>query len=263
MVLALRRFRAAWSVLRGEDRGAEERVGDEDDESAETFVHRHTVGELYVRGRLWLYFDLGIRAGRKGQTYGLKAVVLPVEFWPKLRSTDHLRWRDANADREQMPMLFDLPQGVQLGEGRAVPSVVWLQEFDELEGLVSDPVEPPVVRGFLDGRACRPRDEPLLRLPQSDRELMRFGDRDLPVFQDQLPDDVVQAGAEVVDDFARDDSALEHVEVGLQVTDILAALRISLADDVIGIRFVPKLKDFTVERLQMFDRTVHAGMYQR
>ncbi len=106
---------------------------------------------------------------------------------------------------------------------RALPSIVWLCLLDECPMLWSDPSEP------LLNVACN------FGLGDVDREAGVFI-RSLAVQEDELPEEVIERGSGVLGEVAEDGAEAQGRLISdVDAKDVLAGLRLELADDFVGV----------------------------
>jgi hypothetical protein len=185
---------------------------------------------------------------------------------------------DADESEMGVAMLVDVPEFVENRKrlfGRILPTVKRLQLLDDCAKVWPDspeatrylfprPVGPPISpgdvssRGVLstrvngkDGEADVPPLTPRLTSP-GDRVR-----RDVPVGESELPNEVVESRAEVVDDISDDGSPLFDSGHRFTVDEYLGSLPVVLGFDFVRIQILGERLDPFVEELQVHIRPTY------
>src|SRR5580704_486458 len=137
------------------------------------------------------------------------------------------------------------------------PSTVGLCLVDECLMGVGDALQPPLSGA---GRLLPvlPSRAPIVRARVANRKLVASAGS-LLVDKDELPDEVIESGSQIVDRVPEHDAPQEEVIQGLEqlpLEDILSAVQAEIAGDFVRLRIDPRLADplgdCVVEVLQMF-----------
>ena len=226
-----------------------------------------SAAERYVDGAAGLHVHLGL-VGAGGPNADVKqtcALFIALDPLREYLPAAHLNL-GCFADGEQwqeVPVLVDVPESVEQPEQRVVASLVRLTSLDLCERIGAHADERPVPIGLGPLVPASGGGEPLLGHAIAEREpdlIIGCG----VVQQNELEGEVIERGAEVVDDLAHDRAQARDfswLPAGVQPEEVLGALRVSEGNDGPAVRIVAERKNFMVKRLQLLYRTIDLGLY--
>lgn len=226
--------------------------------------------EAYVQGNIALQFDLWIRPRDLHSRLQHKVIILQripgmdlaaLDRSADISDPDDLQVHairsgfDGREGRDQGSMFVFVGQLPQRGKDMsawAVRSVVWLADLDEPDGCGMDaPKHPVPLQAF--------RMAALLRRGLVEEWKGVTAGRPQTVGSDQLPNEMIERSAEVLNEITGDQAPLDwRLSLDDYEQDIARRLHVYLGDESIGLGF--RLKegpDLGVERLKMQIRSVN------
>jgi len=204
------------------------------------------------------------------------------KFWVEETSNGSVNIVEGGAEESKMKVavLVDVPQFIENRKrlfGRILPAVKRLQLLDDCAKVWPDspeatrylfprPVGPPISPGDaspggvlstrvngVDGEANVPPLAPRLTSPGN---RVRGG---VPVGDGELPDEVIERGAEIVDDIS--DDSPQHLDRGLRFTvdEYLGTLPVVLGSDVVRTHTLGERLDPFTKEVQVHIRPTYLG----
>jgi hypothetical protein len=219
-----------------------------------------SLAQEYVAGRVRLHFHVGLSGvgvAANPKLYDVCFSLIPAQFAPDepMLNGDRRRLMDERRRYEGL-VLVGVPEFVEVGDKRGVPSLVWLTPLDQCNRLIADAKERSMASStpVVDPLPAHLDTEPVRWLLAAHRERM-FAVGYPTVEDDELTNELGERGSQVMDDLAKDCSPewqQPWLPVGVEPEDVVAAINVALTDRGPDIRIAAKDVDFLCKRSQFF-----------